>query len=191
MNAITTSLKHDVNGDEIITFTYKNITIDKLFESELFYLQSVSNSIATILGKSSMNVMRFVNSYNFYNQLCLLDSSLERYGNIYLKYGDIPKTVKVGRSFEITRRYNEEEQKLLIDLVPVRYDSKVEKNLIKTFNKVFRKVEGTNETFYYSNIKDAKDLFTSFVLSLPEQYKADLDYKKSSHIQNFFVSLHV
>ena len=185
MRPINSSLTHASNGEDIIKFEYKNISFDKMFKSELFYFQSVASSIGKAIHSPKLNMTPFINSYSFYCQLCLLDQTLPKYSNVYLKFTSKPKTIKIGRCYKMDRRYSPEERERLIKIIPVKNDSLVEQRLISEFSKVFEKEKGKNETFIYSNLNQVKALFDSCI---SESDKVKLNFNESKHIQKIVLA---
>lgn len=117
--------------------------------------------------------------------MCLLDRTLPKYSNVYLKFTSKPKTVKIGRCYKLNRRYSPEEREKLIKIIPVKNDSLVEQKLIKEFDKVFEKEKGKNETFVYNNLNQVKALFDSCI---SESDKVKLNFNESKHIQKIVLS---
>lgn len=180
MKPMNTVLNHAVNGEDLIRFEYKGIIFNKMFKSELFYLQSVMSSIGMSIHNPKIRTTRYFESYSFYCQLCLLDRTLPKYSNVYLKFTSKPKTVKIGRCYELNRRYSPEEREKLIKIIPVKNDSLVEQKLIKEFDKVFEKEKGKNETFVYNNLNQVKALFDSCI---SKSDKVKLNFNESKHIR--------
>lgn len=151
-----------------------------MFKSELFYLQSVLSSIGKSIHNPNIRITRYFESYSFYCQLCLLDRTLPKYSNVYLKFTSKSKTVKIGRCYKLNMRYSPEERERLIKIVPVKNDSLVEQKLIREFRKVFEKEKGKNETFIYNNLNKVKGLFDSCI---SESDKVKLNFNESKHIR--------
>lgn len=182
---IKTTLIHASNGEEIIRFEYKDIRFDKMFKSDLFYLQSVASSMGKAIHSPKLNMVPFINSYSFYCQLCLLDPTLPKYSNVYLKFTSVPKTVKIGKCYDLLNEPIEQNEKL-IKIVPVKDDSTVEQKLIiSEFSKVYEKENDENETFIYNNLNQVKVLFNSCI---SESDKVKLGFNNSKHIQKIVLS---
>jgi len=184
---IGTKLDHLPNGDELIEFNYKNLTFVKMFNSKLFQLNSIIKSIE-LSNKKKISIGPFMRSYIFYTQLCLLDNELPHFGNVYIKYGEKPKTIKIGRAFDLSRRYDKNKQDEIIRIIPVSNDSATENDLLKAFNNKsdeYSLVDGTKETFTYTNLQHAINLFNE----ITNKRKIEkLDYSKSKHIKRVRIS---
>ena len=85
-------------------FSYKGFKLEKHSEYDMFYLQSIIMNLKSY-GITPKQVESFIHSYGFYNQLCLFDQDLQRYGNVYLMINAEEKTCKVGMSYDINKRY--------------------------------------------------------------------------------------
>ena len=172
-------LKHTQNDDCNITFTFGELTLIKNDYYDLFSMDSLINTISGIIQRK-FNVQHYINSFGFYQQLTLIDQDIERYGYVYLRIVDKEnKICKIGRTFDINRRYNEEDRGNIILLYPVDNDNTVENKLIREFNKYFIKVSGTRESFKYKGISTIKELFNNVC----KNHIVKPDYMKSSHIQ--------
>lgn len=78
--------KLTVNEDAkntLVTFDYKGLKLTKHSNFDMFYFPGILR-ILKDYNKDIPNVKKFLNSYSFYCQLCLLDLSLPKYGNVYL-----------------------------------------------------------------------------------------------------------
>lgn len=82
MERIELKVEVDAN-DPIIVFSSGNYKLEKHSEYDLFYLQSIENSIHQY--KSSIGSIKpYLKSNQFYQTLCSYDTSLEKYGYVYL-----------------------------------------------------------------------------------------------------------
>lgn len=160
---VKTHLSHTSNGADVIRFEFKNVALDKLFNEELFYLQSVIKSVERTIGHKLTGINSFTSSYMFHKQLSLLDHKIKCCGNVYMKHGKQPGTVKIGRCYKLNRRYGTDERDKIIKLVPVLNDTQIEARLLKEFNKVYELVPRTKETFICPNLREAERLFTSSI----------------------------
>ena len=88
-------LSHTSNGADIIRFEFKGLMLDKLFNEELFYIQSVIKSIERAIGHKLSGINSFTSSYTFHKQLSLLDNSVNCCGNVYMKRGKQKGTTKI------------------------------------------------------------------------------------------------
>lgn len=160
---VTKSITHIGTEHDIITYKFKDYTLDKYANLDTTFISytSLDNVIESVLGQKQL-INNFMNTYSFYSQLCLLDNDLHNYGNVYLMYGSSQNTVKVGRTYKFKLRYNQETQTKLIFCVPVENDRVVERRIIDKFKQEFTLVSG-NETFAYTNINAVKRAFKSAI----------------------------
>lgn len=177
------------NGDKKVSqcFSYKDFKLEKHGEYDMFYLQSIIMNLKRY-GIVSKQVENFIHSYGFYNQLCLLDSTLQRYGNVYLMINHEENKCKVGMSYDITKRYpKEKRENELVYVVPVKNMNTTETKLINHFRKKYGEPVNGHETFRCTNIRETKKEFMKVVRS----YEVHIDISKSSsqHITSFKSSL--
>ena len=156
--------KLTVNEDAkntLVTFDYKGLKLTKHSNFDMFYFPGILK-ILKDYNKDIPNVKKFLNSYSFYCQLCLLDSSLPKYGNVYLLINKEKKTCKVGMSYDIKQRYSKTKiENELSYIVPV-YDMKsTETKILKRFRVMFGIPVNGNETFSYTNYETAIKEFLS------------------------------
>ena len=126
------------------------------------------------------NVKKFLNTYTFYVQLCLIDSSLPKYGNVYLLINKDKKTCKVGMSFDIKQRYSKSKRENeLLYLIPV-YDMKAtETKLLKRYKELLGNPVDGKETFEYINYEE----ITKEFLSIAKENEVDSsNFKVPQHI---------
>lgn len=170
------------NGDSTIILQYKNILIEKDADKDIFYLDSINNSLSNILKIKTIRSTKFIRTYQFYSQLCLLDSNLPKYGNVYLMANTTNKTFKIGKTYNYDVRYKEERKKELIKCVPVYNQSQIESMLLKYFRSKYELVKGTKETFIYDdNIKDITKEFNSII---PNEKIVTFETKLNNHISS-------
>lgn len=182
MERIELKVEVDAN-DPIIVFSSGNYKLEKHTEYDLFYLQSIENSIHQY--KPSIGSIKpYLKSNQFYQTLCSYDTSLEKYGYVYLLIDKSTKTFKIGKTHNFPKRYSKAKRSLMDQIVPVRNDKAVENELIDYFSKRYEKVYDTNETFYYDNYREVQQHFRSFMV-LKRVY---LDYKQSRHVQKLYFS---
>lgn len=162
----------------------------------MFEIASLVETIENIL-KQEIRVNNYLKSYRFYKQLELIDGKLKHLYFVYLRVIDKEnKICKIGRTFDIAQRYDKTTQEEIIVLNPVNNDKIVEKKLLQTFNKKYKLVDKTKETFVYDTIQNIKELFQATC----KPYIVTPSYKNSSHIRTLkthkghtrlYVSIHV
>ena len=171
-------LQHTKRNDCTIMFTFDDLILIKNEDIDKFTLSSLIQMIKKILGRN-FNVNHYLSTFRFYQQLTLIDKSLPKYGFVYLRIIDKDKKIcKIGRTFNIQRRYNKELQESILALIPVQDDIKVENELKAAFNRKLKIVNRTRETFIYNNIQDTKKLFSN----IADKYKVNASYKDSIHV---------
>lgn len=175
------------NGNATIILRYKGITIEKDENMDRFYLETISNSIGKSLSNPRVYVMNFMHTYQFYSQLCLLDPSLPKYGNVYLMANKMNKTFKIGKTYNYDVRYKEEKKKELIKCIPVYNQSQIESMLLKHFKSQYRLVDGTKETFYYDG--NINIITKEFQKLIPKSKIATFKTKLTKHITNEFPTM--
>ena len=177
-------LKRIPNNDgSIVKFSFDKLVIEKDDESDFFTVSSLVKMIEKIINRK-FNIKGFLQTYKFYLQLTLIDNEIDKYNFVYLRILDEEnKICKIGRTYNIKRRYTKREQEDLEFLIPVKDDEKVEALLIKAFKENFEIVDKTNETFIYTSLKTVKSLFTSTC----EPYKVKASYRDSKHIQSRYI----
>lgn len=145
----------------------------------MFYFPGILR-ILKDYNKDISNVKKFLNSYSFYCQLCLLDSSLPKYGNVYLLINKEKKKCKVGMSFDIEQRYSKTKiENELSYIVPVYNMKSTETKILKRFRVMFGIPVDGNETFSYTNYETATKEF----LSIAKENDVDsTNFKVPQHI---------
>lgn len=162
-NKLNCKVNFTKEGSDIIELSYKGISIEKMPTSNMFYVQSLMNSISKTLGRK-INNAKYAHSEEFYNMLSLYDSAIEKHGNVYIKRGNLPNTIKIGRMHDVKTRYSIPERKTIIKSVGVHYDSNVESRLLNAFKRNgYELVSGTNETFRCKNMSAAIRLFNDTI----------------------------
>lgn len=155
-------------GTSLIWFKYGLYELIKHPHFDMFYYQNIVNIIENYNSDiTDKSIETFINSYNFYQQLCLLDHDLPKYSNVYLLQNKEKKTFKVGMSWNYKKRYSKDKRdKETVFVVPVHNASATENKLIKAMRKLCGEpIEGTEETFNYTNFTDIKSLFNETIES--------------------------
>ena len=163
-NKLNCKVNFTKEGSDIIEISYKGISIEKMPTGNMFYIQSLMNSIAKTLGKKFVNASNYTRTEEFYNMLSLIDSEIKKHGNVYIKRGNLPNTIKIGRMHDVKTRYSVPERETIIKSVGVYNDSIVESRLLDAFKRNgYELVSGTNETFHCNNISAAIRLFNNTI----------------------------
>lgn len=167
------------NDIEVLNFEYNGLSIEQNSYEKKFYLQSLENILTKILNKD-ISLTRYMQTYMFYAMLALYDKSLSTSSNVYLLRFDDTKTFKVGKTYDITKRYTSQTRENLVRLVPVKNASTVEKKLIDYFKNNYETSRG-KEYFKYINFDSVISRFNEIVSTYAtiEQF----DYKSSKLIQ--------
>ena len=181
MAQIKDEIKFIENGDETISLSLNEIKIEKLADMDYIFVPSIENSFSKSLTRK-VTVHQFMLSYLFYSELCLIDPSIHKYGNVYMLYNKKDKIIKIGKTYDITKRYDKEKLEELVSCIPVNNQSTVESILLKEFKKEHILVDGTKESFYCLNFDKDLRLFKS----LTNEHKVKLDIDKSEHIHSFY-----
>ena len=172
-------LKHFRRDECSVSFIFDDLELVKNEDFDMFAVNSIIKTIEHIIHRK-FNIKNYLNTYRFYQQLACIDKKLTKYGFVYLRIIDKDnKICKIGRTFNIQKRYSKELRESVKALVPVEDDVKVEKELIKLFSNKFTKVRKTNETFVYNNIRNLISMFKRGT----DKYKVNVSYKESSHIK--------
>lgn len=188
---MTTQIKDKLhfvsNGDETITLHYGSISVEKDAYRDMFYLPSIEATFAKSLKVKNIYFRSFLRTDNFYQQLCLEDGDLPKYGNVYLMANKKVKTFKVGRTYNYDVRYNEEKKKELVKCIPVKKDNIVESKLLKYFKANYELVAKTRETFKYEgDFKVVEEEFDSLITTT-DRVKEDIT--KSKHISDKYSTM--
>lgn len=140
---------------------FKEFSIEKHADHDAFYFQSIKSNLFKY-DISNYEMDRYIRTYEFYCQLCLLDKALPKYGNVYLLINDEKKTLKIGMSYNINKRYTKERlnnEELFI--IPVHDMNRVERKLIRAFRTNMGSPFKGNETFKWVNKQEVIKLFRS------------------------------
>ena len=171
-------------GDEAIEMKYKNLSVIKDGFGNYIYIQSIEQLVSKLLHRQ-IHLQSYITSYLFYEQLCIIDKTLQKHGNVYLLMNTETKTFDIGRTYDISKRYNKLKREEIVRVVPVLDDVAIESKLIKYFSSHYQKaitnrVPGakTNETFIYSNYEQTIKEFDKL---MPKK-KLELDYQSSTHL---------
>lgn len=169
------------NGESIVEFTYNGISIKKHSDLDMFNLGSVEQSLQCILHRPNLRIQQFLKSLSFYNQLCIIDSSLQKYGNVYLIINTDVNTFTIGRGYVYDLNHIEKEKTGFIKVIAVGDEASVESELLSEYEKSFSYASSTKEAFTYTTKKQVIDIFDS--ITLPKQ--VEIDYKSSNAINNY------
>ena len=179
-------LQHITDENNNIIFTYDDLILYKNDDLDLFNIRSLNKIIIKIIGRK-VNTKIFLLSYRFYLQLAQIDKTLQKYNFVYLRIIDSSKKIcKIGRTYNINRRYDTSAVKTVDMLIPVTDDIKVESLLIKRFTDEFKRIGKSKETFKYKNLKVTKELFKN--ICRPFEIKTKI--KETEHIKTLITKQH-
>ena len=167
------------NDIEVLNFEYNGLSLEQNSYEKKFYLQSLENVLAKILN-NKVDLSKFMQTYMFYAMLALYDTTLSTSSNVYLLKFEDTKTFKVGKTYNITKRYTSQTRENLVRLVPVKNASTVEKKLIDYFKNNYEPSRG-KEYFKYTNFDSVISRFNDIVSTYANLEK--FDYKSSKLIQ--------
>lgn len=146
-----------------IKLQYKGFQLLKHHAYDMFYLRDVMYNIINDEIKYR-TIEDFIHSYSFYKMLQAIDHDVKVHESVYLLMDKENKICKIGKSYNIKKRYDA--AKLETDLVYVVHveDMNVtEKKLIKKFKQIFGDPVKGNEYFSYTNAEYVKKEFNETV----------------------------
>lgn len=148
------------NGESaLIHFRYNKYDLIKQTAKDVFYMASLAKVISDANGFKS-NVREYIHSYTFYQQLCSLDQSLPKYGNVYLLINKDSKTFEIGHAFDFTRQSDITEERIA-SMIPVENDEQVKEELFDHMAASYV-ITGSGR-FKYTSKKDVIKDFNSAV----------------------------
>ena len=146
-----------------IKLQYKGFQLLKHHAYDMFYLRDVMDNLINDEIKYR-TILSFMNTYSFYKMLQAIDHDVKVFESVYLLIDKEKKICKIGKSYNIKKRYDAAKLETdLVYVVQVEDMNVTEKKLIKKFRQMFGDPVKGNEYFNYTNAEDVKKTFNETV----------------------------
>lgn len=166
------------NG-EMLTYTLGDIKITKHTANDMYTLDSIHKLIPNIQRKT---ITTFLSTSRF--QYILQSYDRDFIKREYVYYIRFDNYVKIGQTFDITKRYQPRDIKNRVKrLVFVKNVNNCEQNLIKKFNEKYTSYRGREgfKIVSQNDISESLHLFDSIV----EHYKSTTGVNLTKHVQRY------
>lgn len=170
---------NDINFRQYRYKFYKGVTIvQKLSNGFLDLNHLVSNCLFI----AHQTVYNFLQTYNFYYQLMIVDDKMPKIGNVYLiKYKGY---FKIGRTFNFSKRYEKKIREKAVIIAPVTNDEEDECRLIQAYKDAGYELMKGKEFFKYTSFEDVKRIFNATI----SKKITKTNYKSSVFVQSIKTS---
>ena len=169
---------YSINNENFRRYRYKLYNDVSIVQKLSNGFLDLNHLVTKCLFINLQTIEAFLQTYNFYYQLMIVDDKIPKIGNVYLiKYKGY---FKIGRTFNFNKRYEKKIREKAVIVAPVTNDEEDEARLIKAYKDAGYELLKGKEFFKYTSFEDVKRIFNATI----SKKITKTNYKSSIYVQS-------